>query len=243
MDGVPRRALMGLLMAGTSMAIAYSRWGRRAGAHLNPALTVTFLRLGKIAPGEAVAYVAAQFIGGALGVMIAHAVLGQRLADPAVNFVVTRPGIAGVAGAFAAEVFISALLMATVLVVASSMRYRSYAAVAAGSLVALFITFETPLSGMSMNPARTAASAFAAGGWETIWIYFLAPLAGMLMSAELVSRIRTRVAGDARALAGGCANLAHPTTGYCHFCAYQRAREQMVRMRSTAGTSRTIASF
>jgi aquaporin Z len=243
MDGVPRRAIMGLLMAGTATMIAYSRWGRRAGAHLNPALTLTFLRLGKIAPVEAATYAVAQFTGGAAGVMIAHVILGPRLAHPAVNFVVTRPGLAGIGGAFAAELGISAVLMTTVLLVSASPRYRSYAAVAGASLVALFITFESPLSGMSMNPARTIASAIAAGRWESTWLYLVAPIAGMLLAAELVSRVMAHAAERGRALLPGCANLAHPATGRCHFCEYQRLRESAVSNRSIPGTTRPVASF
>jgi aquaporin Z len=243
MDGVPRRAVMGLLMAGTSIAIAYSRWGRRAGAHLHPALTLTFLRLGKISPSDALAYAIAQFAGGATGVMLAHVLLGAWLAHPAVNFVATRPGAAGVSVAFAAELVISALLMATVLLVSASTRLRSYAAVAAGTLVALFITFETPLSGMSMNPARTTASVLAAGGWDTTWIYVVAPLAGMLLSAELVSRAMKRAAAQGSTIALGCANLAHPRTGVCPFCEYERSRERTATIRPTPGTTRSIASF
>jgi aquaporin Z len=226
MDGVPRRAVMGIFMAATAISIAYSRWGRRAGAHLNPALTLTFLRLGKIAPRDAGAYIAAQFIGGATGVMIAHAALGNRLAHPAVNFVVTRPGPTGILVALGAELVISALLMATVLLLSAATRFRSYAAAAAASLVALFITFETPLSGMSMNPARTTASVIAAGGWQTTWIYFVAPLAGMLLSAELVTRSINAARQQGSTIALGCANLAHPRQGFCHFCEYERDRKQ-----------------
>jgi aquaporin Z len=253
MDGVPRRAVMGLMMAATATSIAYSRWGRRAGAHLNPAFTFSFLRMGKIAPADAAAYVGAQFLGGAAGVMVAHAVLGSRLAHPAVNFVVTRPGPAGLLVALGAEFVISALLMTTVLLV-STTRYRSAAAMAAASLVALFITFESPLSGMSMNPARTAASAFAAGGWATTWIYFIAPLAGMLFSAELVTWAIKWARNRGSTIALGCANLAHPRNGFCPFCEYERVKRQAVvwsaarddkhvTTRSAPGTRPTIGSL
>ena len=60
--------------------------------------------------------------------------------------------------------------------------------VAAGALVALYITFEAPLSGMSMNAARTVGSAVVAQDWTAVWVYLVAPLAGMLLAAELFLR-------------------------------------------------------
>jgi glycerol uptake facilitator-like aquaporin len=61
---VMRRVLMGLAMALTAVAIIYSPWGRRSGAHLNPAVTLTFWRLGKVAGWDAAFYIIAQFVGG-----------------------------------------------------------------------------------------------------------------------------------------------------------------------------------
>src|SRR5215471_18138162 len=62
-----RRALIGVAMGLTAIGLIYSPWGRRSGAHLNPAVTLTFWRLGKVAPADAVFYVAAQFAGGVAG--------------------------------------------------------------------------------------------------------------------------------------------------------------------------------
>src|SRR5512138_2585770 len=95
-----RRMMMGALMGLTAIAIIHSPWGRRSGAQMNPVLTLTFFRLGRSAPHDAAAYVAAQFIGGALGVMVAGAFLGTALAAPGVMYVVTEPGALGVAAAF-----------------------------------------------------------------------------------------------------------------------------------------------
>src|SRR5262249_62074130 len=80
-----RRCLMGLAMALTAVSIIYSPWGRRSGAHLNPAVTLTFWRLGKVATWDAVFYVLAQFAGGLAGVLVAVSALRQWLADPAVH--------------------------------------------------------------------------------------------------------------------------------------------------------------
>src|SRR3712207_1310486 len=124
---------MGALMGLTAVALVYSPWGKRSGAHMNPALTLTFARLGRVAPRDAAAYVAAQFAGGALGVMIAHLLLGQRLAPPAVHYVVTRPGPAGVLAAFAAGAALSGLLLSLVLRSAAGGRSSARSSRAAGS--------------------------------------------------------------------------------------------------------------
>jgi aquaporin Z len=206
-----RRMMMGVLMGLTLVAIVYSPWGRRSGAQMNPAFTLTFFRLGRSASRDAAGYVAAQFIGGALGVLVSRALLGDALASPGVEYVVTRPGMAGILIAFVAEALISALLLTVVLYVSSSERWKRYTGVFAGLLVATYITLEAPLSGMSMNPARTVASALGANDWMSVWLYFVAPLLGMLAAAELFVRRRER-----RAIP--CGKLMHAEP--CLFCDY-----------------------
>src|SRR2546428_3632432 len=98
-----RRAFMGLAMGSTAVAIIYSPWGQRSGAHMNPAVTLTFFRLGKVAPPDLAGYVAAQFAGAIGGISIAAVVLGSIVSDPSVNYVTTLPGPTGNAVAFLAE--------------------------------------------------------------------------------------------------------------------------------------------
>src|SRR5262249_26967539 len=90
-----RRSLLGLVMGLTAMALIYSPWGQRSGAHINPAVTLTFLRLGKVMPWDAAFYIAAQFIGGVCGVLLAKLVLRGIIAHPSVSYVATVPGPAG----------------------------------------------------------------------------------------------------------------------------------------------------
>src|SRR5262245_44772753 len=82
-----RRILTGLAMGLTLVGIVYSPWGKRSGAHMNPAFTLTFFRLGKVAPWDAVFYIAAQFAGGVLGVLAVVSVAGGSMAHPSVNYV------------------------------------------------------------------------------------------------------------------------------------------------------------
>ncbi len=210
-----RRVLTGLAMAGTAMAIIYSRFGARSGAHMNPAVTLTFARLGRIGGKDAVAYIAAQTIGGLVGLLAAFALLGAWLADPPVNFVATLPGPWGQAAAFAAEVLIAFIQMTVVLAVSNG-RHAKWTGAAAALLVAVYIAVEAPVSGMSLNPARSLAPAILSGSYASLWIYLAAPLVGMALAAEVF--VRRRGPG-----AVGCAKLNHPAAGPCVFGCDQRA--------------------
>ncbi|MGH9902633.1 MAG: MIP/aquaporin family protein, partial [Pyrinomonadaceae bacterium] len=208
------RVAMGTAMGLTSVLIITSPWGKRSGAHINPAVTLTFFRLGKIKFWDALLYVLAQFAGGIVGVLVATAALGHLVSDPPVNYVATVPGQYGAWVAFLAEVVISFVLMLVVLTVSNTRGLARWTPLFAGVLVATYISVEDPLSGMSMNPARTFGSAFSARLWTALWVYFTAPPLGMLFAAEAYTRIK-----GARAVA--CAKLHHHNAKRCIFnCGY-----------------------
>ncbi|HWA58205.1 MAG TPA: aquaporin, partial [Gemmatimonadales bacterium] len=194
----------------------YSPWGRRSGAHLNPAVTLTFHRLGKVKRDDLAGYILAQFVGGLAGTGLAVLLFRPWIANPAVNYVATVPGRWGLLVAFLAEVIISLGLMLVVLTVSSRPSLARFTGCFASTLVALYITFEAPLSGMSMNPARTVGSAVFAGVWTGWWLYFVGPLLGMLLAAELVAR---RVSARDRF----CAKLHHDLRVRCIFCGHPGA--------------------
>jgi aquaporin Z len=206
-----RRFLMGLAMGSTAIAIIYSPWGKQSGAHINPSTTLTFFRLGKVATYDAVLYVASQFIGGLTGAIIAATFLAGWVSHPSVHYVVTMPGSAGPAVAFVAEIAITFILMTVILHISNNPRLHRLTGLCAGILVATYITFEAPISGMSMNPARTFASAVPAHAWTALWIYFTAPLIGMLSAAEVYVRMK----GPQSV---GCAKLHHENDRRCIFC-------------------------
>ena len=206
-----RRFLMGLAMGLTAIGIVYSPWGKQSGAHINPSVTLTFFRLGKVKSWDAFFYTTAQFAGGLLGAVLAAGVLFKWASHPSVNYVVTVPGSYGVAIAFLAEIAITFILMTVILHVSNSSRLHRLTGLCAGMLVATYITLEAPISGMSMNPARTFASSVPAQLWTASWIYYTAPLIGMLCAAE--DYLRTR---GARAVA--CAKLHHENHKRCIFC-------------------------
>ncbi len=205
-----RRALMGLGIGATAVALIYSPWGRRSGAHLNPAVTLVFLRLRKIAPWDAFFYVLFQFAGGLAGVWTARLMLGTPFAADPVRFVATVPGAHGSLVAFAAELVIALGLMSLILTTTNNPRLERYTGLFAGMLLALYILIEDPFSGMSLNPARTVASALPAGLWTSLWVYLTAPLAGMLLAAEIYLRSRPA----ARVY---CAKLNHGGRARCIF--------------------------
>jgi aquaporin Z len=212
-EAMSRRALMGIAMGLTAATIIYSPWGRRSGAHMNPAVTLTFFRLGKITGRDAAAYVGAQFVGAIAGIGLASIALARWIADPAVNYVMTAPGPLGYSTAFAAEAAISFVTMLVVLSSSNQQRWAPFTGAMVALLVAAFITFEAPLSGMSMNPARSLGPDVVGDTWRGLWIYFVAPPLGMLAAAETFARVRGR-------LSVRCAKL-HHDQGPCIFnCSY-----------------------
>ncbi|HEY3780049.1 MAG TPA: aquaporin [Fimbriimonadaceae bacterium] len=214
---LPRRVFIGLAMGLTAVFLIYSPWGQRSGAHMNPAVTLTFLRLGKVAKWDALFYILAQFIGGALAVLLASIAFRAVLSDPAVSYATTTPGPYGVAVAFVAELGITFILMLVILLVSNIERAAHFTGLFAGLLIMVYVSFEAPLSGMSMNPARTLASAVAALDWTAIWIYFVAPPMGMFLAAEVYLLVR----GKEKIF---CAKLHHSKHHRCIFCEHRQAQ-------------------
>jgi aquaporin Z len=210
-SGLLRRVLMGCSMGLTAITIIYSPWGKQSGAHINPSVTFTFFRLGKIKPWDALFYIAAQFTGAVLGVVLVARFLGKELSDPAVRYVVTLPGPHGPWVAVVAEFVIAFGLMSAVLYFSNHHHLARYTGVFAGLLVATYITLEAPFSGMSMNPARTLGSGFSAEIFNGLWIYVTAPPLGMLTAAEFYLWRKGRQAVK-------CCKLHHDNDKRCIFC-------------------------
>jgi len=225
------RLAFGLAMGATAAALVYSPLGRRSGGHLNPAITLTYFMLGKSEPADAACYVVVQFAGAALGLLSAALLFGRSLGRPGVHYIVTR-GNFGPAVAFVAEFAIAAVLMTAVLTVSNSARYARFTPLVAATLVVFFITFEAPLSGMSLNPARSLASALAARDWDDLWIYFTAPPLGMLAAAFAYVRLTEPDAVR-------CGKLNHaPDSLPCIFrCAYRAHKEPSPWQATTTSSS------
>jgi aquaporin Z len=186
-----RRVPLGIILGAYIAGVIYL-FGKRSGAHINPAVTWAFFRLSKIKFADSVFYTLAQFAGAAAAAQLMKFALGDFYRDAPIRYVVTEPAKWDESGAaaFAAEFFISFVLMLVCLVAANSSRLEKLVAPITGFLIAVYLIVETPYSGMSLNPARSFGSALAANEWRYLWIYFVAPPLAMLAAAEIFLRLK-----------------------------------------------------
>ncbi len=179
-----RNILMGIAMGCTTLFIFYSPITAPSGSQINPAVTLTFFRLGKMCRYDAMFFIFFQIIGGLVAVYIMQLLMGAMLIDTPVNSAVTIPGKFGVGWALVTEFIIALITMTMVLFTTNNDRLKKYTRIFAGCLVCTWVIVAGPISGFGMNPARSFASALPANIWTAFWIYFLAPFAGMLLAAE-----------------------------------------------------------
>lgn len=180
-----RRMIIGLAMGLTAMGIIYSPWGKKSGAHINPAVTLSFLFLKKIKTIDAFFYMIFQTIGGTLGVYLIALILPVYMNDSSVQYVVTVPGISGLNGAIIGEGVISFILMFTTLLISTNQKFKKVTGFVTAILITCFVVFESPFSGFSMNPARTLASAIPSAIWTDWIMYMIVPTISMLSAAGI----------------------------------------------------------
>ena len=186
-----RTVIMGLLMGGTAIFIFYSPWTASSGAQINPAVTLTFLRLKKINLHDAIFYILFQFTGGTLAVYIMTVLMGHTLTAAPVNYVVTVPGKPGLWPAVIMEFVIAFVMMTMVLFTSSNKRTARFTKIIAGCLVCCYVIVSGPVSGFGMNPARSFASALPANTWTAFWLYLFIPVISMLCAAEFYLRFKS----------------------------------------------------
>ena len=180
-----RRALLGLGL-GLYVGWAVQLFGKLSGTHINPSVTLAFSRLGYISRTDAFCYIIAQFAGALIAFYALKIGVGNLFSYPAIDYGVAKPQPPHTGtGTFIAEFIISFILMISLLLFSSSKKLEKYTALLVGGLIALFITFELPYSGMSMNPARSFAAAFGVSQWHYLWIYFVSPTAATFLAAEI----------------------------------------------------------
>jgi aquaporin Z len=205
-----RALLMGLAVALTTLVITRSPFGRRTGAHFNPALTLTYFYLGRVHRWDALLYALSQFLGGVCGIFVAEKLLGMNLSGFPVLYLVTVPGRYGVWTACLAEVTVAFLLMLMILVSSNHQTLMRYTPELSAVVTVASCACSTAASGYSTNPARSFASAVFAQLWYGIWIYFVAPCVGMLLAAALYRR----TVGASRIY---CAKVFHDLSSPCPF--------------------------
>jgi len=211
-----RRFLIGVAMGTTAIALIYSPWGKQSGAHMNPAITLTFYQAGKVKRQDAIFYILFQCLGGLAGVCLVALLFGSLFTQPPVNYVVTVPGVWGWIGALLGEWLIAFIMMMMVLLTSNHPKLNRYTGIFAGCLVMLYVTFEAPLSGFGMNPARSFASAFPAQNWTAFWLYVFVPPLGMFSASALYQFWLGRRAVK-------CAKLHHANHKRCIFrCNYNQ---------------------
>jgi len=172
------------------MAMIYAV-GHVSGAHFNPAVTLSFA-LARHFPGRRVPlYWAAQLAGA----LLAAALLRGSLGDIA-HLGATYPS--GSDGqAFLWEAVLSFFLMFVIIAVATDTRaVGEAAAIAVGATVGLDAMFGGPITGASMNPARSLGPGLVTGDLHAIWVYLLAPVVGMLLAAVTYAFLRAAPASD-----------------------------------------------
>ena len=208
MQGAAGGALAGIVTGLVLTGLVYSPWGRRSGSHLNPAITLAYLRLGKIRRWDALCYLVAQLGAGLAAVWLLRSGLLSPPTTPP-SLLSASLGPTNVWAAFVTELVLSAGAMLLILVTSNHARWFRWTGLLYGLLVMVIVACAAPLSGFGMNLARLLAVDLS-GATASAWINLLPPLLGMQLAVEAY-RLFT---GRSQVL---CAKLAHNTHGRCIF--------------------------
>jgi len=177
---------------GLVVAVMIFAVGHLSGAHLNPAVTAAFAAARHFPPGEVAPYVAAQVGGAVLASAALRALFGMEG-----GLGTTHPDHVSPAGAVVLEAGLTAVLLVVILAVATDTRaVGSLAALAVGGTIALGALVMGPITGASMNPARSLAPALVATDWTDLWIYLMGPMLGALAGAAVYAVLRQASAAD-----------------------------------------------
>ncbi len=185
-DGALGTVGVALVFGLVVMAMIYAT-GHLSGAHINPAVTIAFTLTRHFPGRDAIAYIAAQLAGATVAALVLLWAWPEAPADLGA----TVPSIE-VGTALLYEALMTAMLMFVIISVATDTRaVGAGAAIAIGGTVALDAIFGGPLTGASMNPARSFGPAVASGTWTDFWIYLVGPIAGALLGALAYQLVRT----------------------------------------------------
>lgn len=166
-------------------------YGHISGTHINPAVTVGLWVAGKMDAGRALSYIVFQLAGGALGAFTLRWVLGGTETGLGATTLArdlevgaARITITPVAGVVI-EALLAFFLVTCVLHAAVSGKAGNLAGVAIGLTLTFAILMGGPLTGGSLNPARSFGPALATGNFQDLWVYFVGPLLGGIVAAGL----------------------------------------------------------
>jgi aquaporin NIP len=187
------------------MAMIYAT-GHLSGAHINPAVTIAFTLTRHFPARDAAAYVAAQLIGAFVAALVLLAVWPDQPAQLGA----TIPSV-GVGSAFVYETVLTAFLMFVIVAVATDTRaVGAAAAIAIGGTVGLDALFGGPVTGASMNPARSLGPALASGELADVWIYLTAPVVGAALGALAYQLVRGHSSTTSAGAADGTRSVRLP---------------------------------
>ncbi len=177
--------LLGISLAfGIAVATAIVCFGNVSGAHINPAVTITFWTRGLISSRDALAYIAAQCAGATAAALVLRGLLG-----PVAYVGATIPQLPAGAS-LAVEILLSFGLMYTIMAASADPLRASAAPFIIGGVVGLCALMGGPLTGASMNPARSLGPALASGTWDGHWIYWVGPIGGMWLAGRVYDWLR-----------------------------------------------------
>ena len=172
--------------SGLAVAVMIFCVGHISGAHMNPAVTIAFAAGRHFPVRDVVPYCIAQLVGAVLASVALRGVFGASL-----DAAVTHPHFVGQISALWLEIGLTAVLMTVVLAVATDTRaVGALAAVAIGAVVIINVLILGPVTGASMNPARSFGPALVAGDWRNFWIYVVGPIVGALVAVGLYGYLR-----------------------------------------------------
>lgn len=186
-----RQMISGFLFGGTGALIAISALGKESGAHINPAVTMTFWMFKKIDTQKALIYIVAQLTGAVIGTLplLLWGQLGRSI-----SFGATMPGAAYTLQQALLGELITTFTMVSLLIIFLGFRQiRTYTPTLFPFLYAIMVPLEADISGISTNPARSFGPAVVSGQWDAWWIYWVGPLGGALLACIFCSRLARRI--------------------------------------------------
>ena len=206
-----RLLVTGLIFAGSGSLYTISPWGRLSGSHINPSVTLAFWFCGKVRGHDLLGYLAAQFLGGTLGALLIALVWRGHAVD--VGNGRTLPGVGWTAGAaFFVEFVMTFAYVLGILCFVSRPRLLNWTPLMNWIVVAGLVWLAAPISGTSLNPARSFGPALVSGQWHAQWIYMLAPPLGAMLAAGVFPFL----VGGGKVLTAKLAHSAHYRSIFKH---------------------------
>ncbi|HSE14522.1 MAG TPA: aquaporin [Candidatus Deferrimicrobium sp.] len=205
-----RLLLTGILFAAGGTLVVYSPLGERSGGHINPAVSLTFWILGKMGRRDMALYAIAQFLGGLAGAALVKFLWRGWATSVYAGVTMPAPWISP-AGAAGVEFLITGSLLWVILLFVSHPKWHRWTGFAAGVWIAFLVFAEAPVTGTSLNPARSLGPAIVTDTYRDLWVYFVGPLGGATAVALLWKPTST---SGVRSVF--CAKLFHTDRYRCH---------------------------